>query len=70
VENSDFLLDCILAITIVFLILSILSISIRLLITVFPEKSSDDNAAVVAAITTHIGRIYPQSKITKMEEQK
>ena len=69
-ENSEFLLNCILAITIVFLVLSLLSISIRILITVFPEKSSNDDAAVVAAITTHLGRTYPLSQITKMEEKK
>jgi hypothetical protein len=70
VENSDFLLNCILSLAIVFIVLSILSISIRLLITIFPEKSSGDDAAFIAAITTHLGRVYPHSKITKVEEQK
>lgn len=69
-ENSEFLLNCILSLAIVFIVLSILSISIRLLITIFPEKSSADDAAVIAAITTHLGRVYPHSKITKTEEQK
>ena len=68
-ETPNFFLDCILAITFVFLVLGILSLSIRLLITIFPEKSEGD-AAVIAAITTHFNRIYPQTQITKMEEQK
>jgi hypothetical protein len=42
----------------------------RILIAVFPEKSSNDEAAVVAALTTHLNRIYPHKQITKMEEQK
>jgi len=51
-------------------VLGFLSLSMRLLITFFPEKSTDDDAAVVAAVTTHINRIYPHTQITKMEEQK
>ena len=69
-ENLDFLLNCLLTIAIVFLVLSLLSLSIRILIAVFPEKSSADEAAVVAALTTHLNRIYPHTQITKMEEQK
>jgi len=42
----------------------------RLLIVVFPEKSSSDDAVVVAAISTHLNRVYPHTQITKMEEQK
>ena len=66
----DFLFNCLLTIGIVFLVLSLLSISMRLLIVVFPEKSSSDDAAVVAAISTHLNRVYPHTQITKMEEQK
>ncbi len=66
----DFLFNCLLTIGIVFLVLSLLSISMRLLIVVFPEKSSSDDAAVVAAISTHLNRVYPHTQITRMEEQK
>ena len=66
----DFLLNCLLTLAIVFLVLSILSLSMRILIAVFPERSSNDDAAVMAAITTHLNRVYPRSQIIKMEEQK
>jgi len=66
----DFLFNCLLTIGIVFLVLSLLSISMRLLIAVFPEKSSSDDAAVVAALSTHLNRVYPHTQITRMEEQK
>ena len=36
----------------------------------FPEKSSNDDAEIVAALTTHLNRINPHTQITKMEEQK
>jgi hypothetical protein len=42
----------------------------RLLILVFPEKSRKDDAALVAALNTHLSRVYPHTKITKMEEEK
>ena len=69
-ENLNFLFNCLLTIAIVFLVLSLLSLSMRLLIVVFPEKSSSDDAAVVAALTTHLNKVYPHTQITKMEEQK
>jgi len=70
VENLDFLLNCLLTIAIVFLVLAVLSLSMRLLIVVFPEKFSSDDAAVVAALATHLNKVYPHTQITKMEEQK
>ena len=69
-ENLNFLFNCLLTIAIVFLVLSLLSLSMRLLIVVFPEKSSSDDAAVVAALTTHLNKVYPHTQITKMEEKK
>jgi len=70
VENLDFLFNCLLTLAIVFLVLSLLSLSMRILIAVFPEKSSSDDAAIVAALTTHLSKVYPHTQITKMEEQK
>jgi hypothetical protein len=37
---------------------------------VFPEKLKEDDSAILAAITIHLGKAYPQLQITKMEEQK
>jgi hypothetical protein len=70
VENLDFFFNCILTFAFVFLVLFILSLSIRLIVIAFPEKSLNDDAAIVAALTTHLNKIYPHTQITKMEEQK
>jgi len=71
VENLDFFLNCILNFAFVFLVLFILSISIRLIVITFPEKSNDDNdSAVMNAIKDHYGKAYPHLRITKIEEQK
>jgi hypothetical protein len=71
VETSNFLLDCLLAIAAVFFVLSILSLSIRLLILFFPEKLNNvDDSAVMNAITNHYSKSYPHLRISKIEEQK
>jgi hypothetical protein len=70
VESTDFLLKCLIAITFVFVVLSVLSLSIKLLITIFPERSQEDDAVVIAAITSHFNRVNPQRQITKIEEKK
>ena len=69
-SGSEFLIDCIVAIIIVFFILAILSILIYLLTKILPDKLINDDSVLYAAITSHVNRIYPQSKITKIEELK
>ncbi len=69
-SGGEFLLDCIVAILIVFFILAILSILIHLLTKFLPVKPTDDDAALLAAISTHINRVSPQSRISKIEELK
>jgi hypothetical protein len=69
-ENPEFLLNCFIAFAIVFLVLSVLSLSIRLLTSIFPQNISDDDAAYIAAIDSHLSRVYPHSHITKIEEQR
>jgi hypothetical protein len=71
VETSNFLLDCLIAIATVFLVLGILSLSIRLLILIFTAETMDaDDSAVMNAITDHYSKSYPHLRITKIEEQK
>ncbi len=65
--NFDFLLICVLSLAFVFLLLSILSLTILLITIIFPEKSQDDDSAVIAAITTHLSRAYPKLHIKKIE---
>jgi hypothetical protein len=68
-ENLDFLLISILAFTLVLLILFQLALSIRLLVTVFPEKAKNDDSVVMEAISDHYHKAYKNSRIIKIEEQ-
>ena len=65
-SGSEFLIDCIVAIIIVFFILAILSILIHLLMKILPEKLTNDDSVLYAAMTSHINRIYPQSKLLRL----
>ena len=68
--SIELLLICLSAIVTVFALLSLLALVMRLIIAVFPEKVADTDSAYLAAIASVISTIYPQTKITKVEEIK
>ena len=61
---------CASAFAAVFLLLGFLSLVMRIIITVFPQKSSQGDAAMLAAVAATVGAIYPGTKITRVEEIK
>lgn len=69
-EVTNLLTVCISAFIAVFVVLTFLAISMRVIIVVFPEKQKDEDAAIIAAISSTLSNIYPKTKITKIEEQK
>ena len=69
-NSPDLLMICSSAFAAVFLILFVLAVVMRLIITIFPEKETGTDAAVIAAINTTYHTIYPGTKITKIEEVK
>jgi hypothetical protein len=54
----------------VFTVLATIAIVMRIIILLFPQKISDDDSAVYAAVASAISRLYPNSQITKIEEIK
>lgn len=67
---SDLFSVCISALVVVFIILTALALFMRLIIILFPDNSGDDDKAVFAVIASVMNRIYPGTKITKIEEVK
>lgn len=67
--SPDILTICIVAFTGVFIVLLVLAIVMHLMIRIFPEKETTDNA-MFAAIYTSYNLNYPGHKITKIEEVK
>ena len=68
--NNDLLLICGVAFLMVFIILTLLALSMRIIILVFPEKSAKIEAAMIAAVTAAVQTIMPGTKVTKVEEEK
>jgi hypothetical protein len=52
----------------VFLILVVLALIMRIITVVFPEKGAQIDEALVAAISTASGAVYPGTKVVKIEE--
>ncbi len=68
--SGEFLLTSIVALFTVFIVLTVLAVLIRILTAVFSQKFSDDEPAIIAAISSHYRSNYPQTKIIKIEEPK
>jgi hypothetical protein len=69
-EVSNLLLICVSAFIAVFLILSLIAFLMYIINMFFPESEIGSDAALFAAITSTIYRLYPGTKITKIEERK
>jgi hypothetical protein len=68
-EASQLLLICVAAFVAVFIVLSLLAVIMRVIIIIFPDKVNGSDTALLAAISTSINRLYPGTKITKIEER-
>jgi len=69
-EQTNLLMICLSAFTAVFVLLALLSALMRLIIMIFPQKISDTDSAVLAALATTVSSIYSGTKVTKIEEIK
>ena len=68
--STDLLVICAAAFLTVFVILMVLAIIMRLIIIVFPEKEDGFDAAILSVMASTYQTIYPNTKITKIEEVK
>lgn len=70
-EPLDLLWICGVAISAVFIVLTLLALLMRLLIYVFPaDFTTEPDHALYAAIATSHNKFYPGKIITKIEELK
>lgn len=69
-ESPGILSICLSAIITVFLILSVLAISINIITRLFPFKEEKQDTTIFAAIASGYSVIHPGTKITKIEEIK
>ena len=69
-ESFEIIYISISALLTVFTILSGLAILMRLIIRVFPENKLEEDLAVYSAIASAYSKLYPGTKITRIEETK
>ena len=73
-ETIDLLTICITAFLAVFGLLALLALVMRLILVFFPDRELDvvtevePDAAVIAALTSAISRLYPGTKISNIKE--
>ncbi len=65
--STGILTICIAAFILIFLLLSLLSLMMRGLTLLFPLPEKEDSATI-AAITAAYHSIYPDKKVTRIEE--
>lgn len=69
-DSSNLITISMSAFVTVFFVLSLIAILMRLIINFFPVKYSDGDMAVIAAVSSVLNKIYPGTKVTKIEEMK
>lgn len=60
---------CIVAFCAVFALLVVLALCIHLIAALFPERASDDDAAVAAAIAAAVSAALPGMQVSRIEEE-
>jgi hypothetical protein len=57
------------AFTAVFVLLALLAVVMHVITLVFPERPSRIDPVLVAAITSTVSTLYPNARVTKIEEE-
>ena len=67
--EPNLLMICVAAFCAVFVLLAFLALVMKILINVFPEKVKEElDAAMLAAVSASLSVLYPETKITKVEQ--
>ena len=69
-ESVELWLVCISAFVMVFALLAVLAIVMRVITTVYPHKAIGIDATTVAAISSAVSFVSPNTQITMIEEIK
>ena len=67
--ETNILSMCLTAFVSVFVLLLSLALCIRLIRLLFPERESDDDAVLAAAIATVVASVYNGARVTSIQEE-
>ena len=65
--QTDLLLTCGIAFMAVMVLLCSLGVVIRLITTLFPDRSPEADAALMEAIDKAVGEVFPGARVTRVE---
>ena len=68
--SPNLFLICASAFAAVFLLLAFLSLVMRIMMAIFPQKTPKGDTAMLAAVAATVSAVYPGTKITRFEEIK
>ena len=70
--TPDLLVVCVAAFVAVFVLLTFLAVVMRLLLVAFPAPPPTDrtDAAFLAAVTSAVSAAFPDTRVTKIEEDR
>ena len=66
--EPNLLLISLTAMLAVFVILTLLALTMRVLVAVFPERATSDDAAVLAAVSAAATAAFPGTRVTNVTE--
>lgn len=66
--EPNLLMICLNAFVAVLVLLSVLAVTIRLLITLFPEKEKSSDAVIASAINMAVQKVSPGATVSRIEE--
>ncbi len=67
-EAASLFSACLIALVAVFTLLGVLALTIELITTVFPERQHTIDPVLAAAISTTILSVFPDARVTRIEE--
>ena len=69
-QSAELVVICGAAFLIVFIILTLLALTMKLIMLIFPEKKAVSDEAVIAALAAAVQNVFPGTKLTHVEERK
>ena len=69
-QSAELVVICGAAFLIVFIILTLLALTMKLIMIIFPEKKAVSDEAVIAALAAAVQNVFPGTKLTNIEERK
>jgi hypothetical protein len=68
-SEAGLLAVCAIAFLIVFVVLTVLAVTIRVVAVLLPAPEGRDDAALVAAVTASAAAAYPAHRVTRLVEE-